>query len=177
MQVFSVPPYCFLSKTQEIRLFVAVSVSFACFPAFEDSLTNFKQSKEKEKKVSPRWCLNDKSIWQGGAERACACAKAFRSTHPSVVHRQEARTSAPHLPRYQNTSSPDKLECVRARSFLTSQVSVTFLSSCWFFHGDKETQNEPSCRLSFSLSSCPFSPLGIVEWSRNMEQKSTSHAA
>lgn len=133
---------------------MAVSVSFACFPAFEDSLTNFKQSKEKEKKFLPvdAWMT---SRCDRMAQRACACAKAFHATHPSVVHRQEAHKSAPHLPRYQNTSSPDKLECVRARSFLTSQVSVTFLSSCWFFMETKKPKMNPrviSLFLSLFLS-------------------------
>lgn len=36
--------------------------------------------------------------------------------------------STPHLPRYQNSISPDKLECATACCFLTLQVSVTFLS-------------------------------------------------
>lgn len=110
----------------------------------------------------------------------CLCTCIMHIHFQSYVHRQEAHTSAPHLPRYQNTISPDKLECERACRFLTLQVSVTFLSELHVVsHRDKETQNEPTCHPSLSLS-IPLlclSPLGFVERSRNMEQKSTSHAA
>lgn len=131
IQVFSVPAVIFLSEIQGIWLFAVVSVSSACFPAFEDSLTNFKQSKNKEKTFSslmPEWQVRVTGRRREGL-RLCKGILLYTS----ITRAQAASTSAPHLPRYQNTSSPDKLERVRARCFLTSQVSVTFLSSCWFF--------------------------------------------
>lgn len=164
---------------------------FCPFPLFEKSMTNFKQSKEKEK-VSLHWCLNDKLNWQEGTESRqrgkdtteCLCTCIMHVHFQSHVHRHDAHASAPHLPRYQNTISPDKLECVRACRFLTLQVSVTFLSELHV--GFASRQRNPkwthmsSPSLFLSLPVCPLlflSPLGIVEWSRNMEQKSTSHAA
>lgn len=91
------------------------------------------KSKEKEK-VSPHWCLTDKLYWQEdtasrqtGTAR-CLCTCIMHTHFQWHVHRQEAHMSAPHLPRYQNTISPDKLECARAWQILTLQVSVTFLS-------------------------------------------------
>lgn len=82
---------------------------------------------------------------------------------------RQAHTNAPHLPRYQNTVSPDKLEWVRACRgffFLTLQVSVTFLSELHVVsHRDKESQKEPTCHplLSLSLPPCPSSPV-VLRW-------------
>lgn len=83
------------------------------------------------------------------------CTYTFNHT---CIGRQ-AHRNAPHLPRYQNTASPDKLVCVRACQVLTLQVSVTFLSELHVVsHPDKESQKEPTCHPSLSLS-LPAHPL------------------
>ena len=98
-----------------------------------------------------------------GWHRELAPVQTHSALHIHHVHRQEAHTSAPHLPRYQNTSSPDKLECARTRCFLTSQESVTILASCGFFMETKYPEMNPhgvslslSLSLSVSLSICFF---------------------
>lgn len=162
-------------------------------PVWEKAWQIFKQSKKERGKSFSLLMLE----WQAELTGRCRePAERHRhrwvSTYMHYAHTlsitpaqtgRQAHTGAPHLLRYQNTVSPDKLEWVRARRFLTLQVSVTFLSELHVVsHRDKETRKEPTCHpllslsLSLSVLSC-LSPLGTVEWSRNMEQKSTSHAA
>lgn len=128
---------CFLSNVSRIHIWLLLqfSVSFAHFSCLREAWQILNKSKEGEK-VSPHWCLNDELHWQEDTESRhtgtdtteCLCTCIMHIHFQWHVHRQEAHMSTPHLPRYQNTISPDKLECVGAWRVLTLQVSVTFLS-------------------------------------------------
>ena len=75
----------------------------------------------------------------------------------SRMHRQEAHMSAPHLPRYQNTISPDKLECVRACWFfdIAGICHISVRASRWFRIKTKKPKMNPHViLLSLSLSLC-----------------------
>lgn len=85
--------------------------------------------------------------------------------------REDARAQkhTAHLPRNQNTTSPDKLGIARARHFLTLQPSVTFLSDA--SDGDKGSQKELA-RPPLSLPAAHrLSPLGAAEWGRRQRYR------
>lgn len=129
--------------------FAAVSVSFACSPCLRTAW-QILNSKEKEK-VSLHWCLNDKSMWQDGTERACLCKRIL--LYASITRAQAGsaheHTSPPTLPKHFLTWQIRLCES----PLLTDIAGICHISVFMLvFHGDKETWNEPSCHLSFSLS-------------------------
>lgn len=80
------------------------------------------------------------------------CTYTYTFNH-TCTGRQAHEKGAPHLPRYQNSASPDKLACARACQVLTSHLSVTFLSELHVVsHRDKESPKEPTCHPSSPLS-------------------------
>lgn len=164
-------------------LLLQFSVSFRPFALFETSMTNFKPSKEKEE-VSLHWCLNDKPSWQEGTERRRVSARMHYARTLWITRAQTGSAhecnSPPTLPKHYLTWQITMCESLPFLVFWQSRYLSHFCQSFTLVsHWDKETQNEPTChtppppprvRALPSLS-------GIVEWSRNMEQKSASHAA
>lgn len=152
--------------------------SFAHFHPSMKSMANIKQSKEKEK-VSLHWQLNDKLNWQEGTERwqregptqASVYAHALCTSTFTHVHRQEAHMSTPHLPRYQNSISPDKLECARACCFLTLQVSVTFLSELHVGFTSRQRNPKWTHMSSFCVLSPSLSALSAVCYRMKQEYR------
>lgn len=122
-------------------------------------LANFKQRGREEKKFLLYWCLNDKPSWRGGTERRRARADTADCPRACIMHTGGGHTPNPsHLPRYQNTVSPDKIGWVRAWRvffFFTLQLSVTFLSKLHVVpYRDKEIPKEPTCHPLPSPSLC-----------------------
>lgn len=146
-------------------------------------------------KVSPHWCLNDKPNWQEGTEREGE--RRRRTATLSITRAQTGstheRTSPPTLPKHHLTWQITMCESLPGFLFFffpdTAGICHIFVRALrWNLHRDKEIQNEPTCHpppppphlslflLSVHALPC-LSPPGIVQRSRNMEQKSTSHAA
>lgn len=87
----------------------------------------------------------------------------------SIAHAQTG-SAREHLPRYQNTTSPDKLECVRARRFfdIAGICHISVRASRWFHTETKKPKMNPHV-IPLPLSLSPvrpllwLSPLGIAE--------------
>lgn len=132
-------------------------------------------------KVSLYWCLNDKLNWQEATEsrrRGIECLRTCIMHIHSHLHRQEdtERTTPPTLAKHSLTwqirmvASPPDFDIARI-CHISVRASLGFTSRQ---RNPKRTHVFPP--LSLSILSC-LSPLGSVGWSRNLEQKSTSHAA
>lgn len=151
------------------------------FPLFEKSTTNFEQSKEKGK-VSRHWCLNDKLNWQEGTERRRVSMHMHYAHTLSTTRVQTGSTherpSPPTLPKHYLTWQITMCESLPVFD-IAGICHISVRASRWFHVETKKPKMNPHVILpSLSLSVLSrLSPLGIVEWSRNMEQKSTSHAA
>lgn len=103
----------------------------------------------------------DRRVQRGGKRGSVSTYMHHAHPHPSHTRTGRKHTSAPHLPRYQNTISPDKLECARACRFLTSRVPVTFLSElhvgfAWRQRNPKRTYMSSSLSLSLSVLSSGY---------------------
>lgn len=132
---------------------MALSVSFACFPAFEDSLTNFKQSKDKEKKsfspLTPEWQV-DMTGRRRESPRLCKGIPLYTSISRAQAGSAHEHTSPPTLPKHFLTWQIRMCESPQLSDIAgICHISVFMLAFSW-------RQRNPKWTLVSSLFLSPF---------------------